>query len=224
MKEKIMPDLIYSHNYTYEIKNKINRIGYIGVRSCNEAPVDDPYFGSCDTLDKAIKNEGIENFTKTILQTFDTREEAVQDEVFLHDLYDVARNPLFYNQAKATPNGFHRSGTKCTDEHKRKISEAKKGKKRKPFSEEWKRKLSEANKGNTNPLGHKHTEETRRKMSEARKGNTRALGHKHTEEHNRKISEACKGKKMKPLSEEHKRKISEAQKRRCAKKKEGQPV
>jgi group I intron endonuclease len=160
-----MSDLIY--HYTYEITNKKgNR--YIGVRSCNCTPNNDPYMGSCKTLDEAIKNEGIENFTKTILQTFDTRDEAVEDEIFLHDLYDVGANLLFYNEAKATSTGFDRSGHKHTEETKRKmsesskgivpwnkggthseetkqkISEAKKGEKRKPFSEEWKRKLSKA--------------------------------------------------------------------------------
>ena len=97
-----MPDLIYSHNYTYEIENKINRIRYIGVRSCNEAPVDDPYMGSSKRLNEAIAIEGKENFTKKILQTFPTREEAMKHEIDLHELYDVARNPMFYNQAKST--------------------------------------------------------------------------------------------------------------------------
>lgn len=38
-------------------------------------------------------------------------------------------------------------GKSFSEEHKSKISEAKKGKKRKPFSEEWKRNISEVQKG-----------------------------------------------------------------------------
>ena len=199
-----MPDLIYSHNYTYEIENKINRIRYIGVRSCNEAPVDDPYFGSCDTLDEAIENEGIENFTKTILQTFDTREEAVEDEKFLHDLYDVAKNIMFYNQAKQTSTGFDTAGKKLSEEHRRKISEANKGNSHnigRKLTEEHKKNIGEAGKGK------KRTEETRRNISESLKGK------RHTEEAKRKMSESSLGMKH---TEETKRKMSESRKGRAA--------
>lgn len=88
-----------------------------------------------------------------------------------------------------------RKGKKCgplSEEQKRKISEALKGKtgmKRGHFSEEHKRKISEAHKG-------RHpSEETRRKMSEAHKGeNNEFYGKHHSEEVRRKISEAKKGK------------------------------
>ena len=204
-----MSNLIYPQHYTYEITNKKSGISYIGVRSCNCHPSADPYMGSCDTLDNAIKNEGIENFTKTILQTFDTREGAMQHEVGLHELYDVAKNPHFYNQAKTTSTGFHkadtkvseesrrkmsisRTGIKLSEETKRKISEANKGRKMKPFSEEHKRKMSEVKKGNTHRLGMKHTEEAKQRIGEAHKGKSNKWG-KHTEEAKRKISEANKG-------------------------------
>lgn len=52
-------------------------------------------------------------------------------------------------------------GRIITEEHKRKISESRKGKKRKPFSKEWRRKISEKMKGR------KFSEETKRKISEA---------------------------------------------------------
>ena len=80
-------------------------------------------------------------------------------------------------------------GKKRTEEHRRKMSEAKKGKKK---SEETRRKMSESRKGM------KHTEETRRKMSEVHKNPS--------EETRRKISEAGRGR---PCSEETRRKISE---------------
>ena len=54
-----------------------------------------------------------------------------------------------------------------SDETRRKISEAKKGK---THSEETKRKMSEVKKGNTNFLGKTHSEESKIKISEVKKG------------------------------------------------------
>ena len=93
-------------------------------------------------------------------------------------------------------------GRTHTEEAKRKISEARKGKPGKPHTEETKRKMSEAHKGKSRkPL----SEETKRKLSKALKGKT------HSEETKRKISDTLKGKTH---SEETKRKISEARKKK----------
>lgn len=92
-------------------------------------------------------------------------------------------------------------GRKHTEETKRKIGKANKGKtpnKGRKFSEEWKRKISEAKKGC------KHSEETKRKMRSK----------KLSEEHKRKISKALKGRKGYKKTEEHKRKIAKANKGR----------
>lgn len=59
-------------------------------------------------------------------------------------------------------------GKPCSEEHKRKMSEARKGK---YLSEETKMKMSEANKGSKNPMfGKKHSDEARKKISESHKG------------------------------------------------------
>lgn len=71
-------------------------------------------------------------------------------------------------------------GKHHSEEAKRKMSESAKGRQ---FSEETRRKLSEAKKGK----GMQFSEETKRKMSEAKKGKYRS------EEIKRKISEANKG-------------------------------
>lgn len=76
-------------------------------------------------------------------------------------------------------------GCKLTEEHKRKIGLAGKGRK---MSDEWKEKLIKRLKGNKNWLGKHHTKETKRKMSLA------AKGEKFTEEHKRNLSKAKKGK------------------------------
>ena len=91
-------------------------------------------------------------------------------------------------------------------------SDALKGKK---LSEEHKKKLSKAKKGKYtgekhSMYGKHHSEESKKKMSEAHKGEkNHNYGKKMSEEQKKKISEAEKGKK---LSEETKKKLSEAHK------------
>jgi very-short-patch-repair endonuclease len=80
----------------------------------------------------------------------------------------------------------------------------------KPLSEETKRKISEARKGK----GHPHTEESIRKIREAQIGIPKK-GHPHTEEHKAYMREVMKGKNVgKVHSEEQNRKASEANKGR----------
>src|SRR5574343_1194022 len=86
-------------------------------------------------------------------------------------------------------------------------------------SEETRKKISIANKGKKRSLeisekirqfqtGKKRSEDQKRKMSKSGKGKI------FSDERKRKISIAKKGKKRKPLSEEHKKKISKATKGR----------
>lgn len=92
-----------------------------------------------------------------------------------------------------------------TEEHRRKLSEANKGK---HLSEEHRRKISEGGKGL------KRSEETRRKISEAQQRYNPRKGRKLSEETKKKMSEAHKGKpngmKGKKLPEETKKKISKS--------------
>lgn len=60
------------------------------------------------------------------------------------------------------------------------------------FSEEHRRKLSEAKKGNKCCVGRKLSEESKRKISEAQRGNKNALGCHRSEEERRKLSESKK--------------------------------
>ena len=83
-------------------------------------------------------------------------------------------NPLTKDKRKAI----------YSEETKKKMSEAKKGKSH-PVSEETKKKMSESKKGENHPMyGKHHSEETRHAMSESHKG--RAF----TEEHRNKIGKS----------------------------------
>ena len=129
-----------------------------------------------------------------------------------HDFYYDVPPCMLKFLTHAEHRRLHMKGKHLLDETRKKMSEARKGKKRKPFTEEHRRKISEANKGRT------FTEEWRRNISESCKGRH------HSEETCKKISDAKKGRttwsKGKHLSEEHRRKLSEAAKRRCARKRE----
>lgn len=102
----------YKYHYTYWITNIINGKSYIGARSCNCKPEEDiEYMGSSKKyLDKAIEKEGLQNFDKHILAYWATRKEAIEHEILLHDIFDVGRNPVFYNGAKQTSTGFDSTG------------------------------------------------------------------------------------------------------------------
>ena len=126
-----------------------------------------------------------------------TETEAFRHEIYMIFLYgrkDLGTG-ILHNR---TNGGDGVSGAIISDETRRKLSEAHKGK---THSEDCKKKISDAQKGKT------HTEETRRKLSVAKKNPS--------EETRRKLSEASKGRnKDRIVSEETRRKMSESGKGR----------
>ena len=127
--------------YVYWIKNNITGIKYFGVRwqnvQLNKSPIQDfgkVYFTS-GKLKKDFK-ENPDNFKTKLIATFDTNEEARDYEV--KEIKKIIKNRRYANIA-SYPQFIH------TPEIRRKMSEARKGKK---HSEETIRKISEANKGN----------------------------------------------------------------------------
>jgi hypothetical protein len=87
--------------YTYYSYEEYGR-GYFGSRGCKCLPEEDVrYFGT-------FKDKTFRPTEKIILKDdYNTREEAIADEIILHDYYDVANNPHFANRAKATSTGFY---------------------------------------------------------------------------------------------------------------------
>lgn len=147
--------------YIYIITNNINGKTYIGQHKYKN--LDDDYIGSGVLLAKAKKKYGIENFTKEIMYSNIQYKETADDVERFAIAKERALGKAEYNIA----NGGEGYDGQRSEETKMKMSEAHKGKKRKPFSEETKRKLSEAQKGKKRKL---HSEETKKKISEAMKG------------------------------------------------------
>ena len=83
--------------YLYEIRNNLNGKIYVGVHKTKS--LDDGYMGSGKIIRSAIEKHGIANFSKVILETFDTsdamyaREKEIVTDEFLarDDVYNLRR-------------------------------------------------------------------------------------------------------------------------------------
>jgi hypothetical protein len=89
------------YHYVYYSYEEYGR-GYFGSRTCRCLPEEDvKYFGSYS--DKTFKPT-----QKIILKSdYSTREEALVDEIILHQYYKVAENPHFINKAYQTSTKFY---------------------------------------------------------------------------------------------------------------------
>ncbi|MDR2660829.1 MAG: hypothetical protein LBC17_02135 [Lactobacillaceae bacterium] len=201
------------YGYIYCTTDLKNGMKYIGQKKSNKFL--SYYYGSGKIIKSKIKSRP-ETFRVDLVEWCYSKEELNKyedDWINAIGLY-----PLSYNlvQGGGTTTGYRHNekakqkmsenhkgqipwnkGIKQTEEHKRKIGEANKGR---ICSTEIKLKISEANKGRLPPItGKHHSEETRQKMSKLKKG-------KPLSEKNRM---ALKGIKKKPFSEEHRKKLSE---------------
>jgi hypothetical protein len=180
------------NHYVYYSYEEFGR-GYIGCRTCECAPEEDNYFGS-------YHDETFKPSHKIILETFSTREEALQAEVDLHRFYQVDQNPHFANKSRQKTTGFYYAEKKFGEEN--------------PFygkihSKETKEKISKCSKGRVgvkkygenNPFyGKTHTEETKNLIRQKTIEQFKTLGHpfegkKHSEKTKKKFRENNKGEK-----------------------------
>lgn len=183
-----MSEYVY---YIYKITNLINSKYYIGVRKQNVNKTDN-YMGSGVAINNAYKKYGKENFTKEIIQYFDTHDELYEKEKQLVTP-DLVNDPLCYNIALG---GRGNIGFKHTKEAKEKIRLSSIGRNTdKVYTKETILKMSESH------IGLKASNETKKKMSNAR------LGHKCSAKTLINMSNARKGR---TFSDEAKHKMSKA--------------
>lgn len=145
---------------------------YIGIthqKPCYRWGKDGNGYKTQNLFYRAIQKYGWDNFDHEILFTGLNKEEACTKEKELISFFK-SNNPQFgYN---ITEGGEHYV---FTEEIKRKISEANKGRK---HTDEWKRMISEKLRGRPSPTagkipwnkGHVYSEEMRQKFSECHKG------------------------------------------------------
>lgn len=223
--------------YTYYVKHLKTGLQYYGVKygkSADPAKFWKPhgYFTSSKIIKAMVKEEGPEAFRAEVRKIFQSKEEAVNYEQRFLRRVKAPTSPQWLNQAYGTGPYLDKFGVRNTnkgvpksEEHKRKISEAHKGKKH-PRTPEWTAKIAEANRGKSSwNKGVPHSDEARKKMSETRKGTKRGpmseeakekirrakLGKKLSEEQKKKISESLTGR---VVSDEQKKKVSETLKGR----------
>lgn len=143
--------MAYYTYYSYETDKGIEGLGYIGSRKLKKAsiPEQEDYFGT----PKSSKNREFKdnpNKDKIILGVFETAEEALEHEIYLHDIWDVDKNPHFANQAKQTSEKFYcsTSWNKGKKLHYKVWNDGKTG--LQSHSDEWKKEASDRNKGEKN--------------------------------------------------------------------------
>lgn len=194
--------------YIYKSTNNASGKSYVGqtndVDRRQEEHIADAMHGSDCHFHRAIRKYGKESFTWTLIEECEDHL-SNEREAFWIDHFGTFVDG--YNMTTGGDSSFER--TVISVDTRRKMSESHMGERNHNFgvpkSEETKRKMSEAQKGRKLTeeqrrknrearLGRKHSSETRVKMSEARRG------HIVTEETKRKISEGNKGKKMSQAS------------------------
>ena len=138
------------HHYVYRITNTQENKHYYGVRSSKVEPKLDlgiKYFSSSTDKEFIQEQQGNKSIFKyKIVKQFDSREEAINLEIKLHNKFNVGKNNNFYNASKQTSTGFDRGGIsfKHSEETKLKIGLAHKDK---IVTDETRMKLSVLHKG-----------------------------------------------------------------------------
>jgi len=171
--------------YTYILTCDQTGQKYIGSRVANKLPAlqDIKYMSSSDII-KKMMSDGF-TFTKKILAEWNSKEEAIAHEIFLHVCFDVGKNDDFLNKARQTSTGFTGCGLKGKPNGRRGIpnpnlSKKLKGKPNPAVSEALtgrkRPEISAKLKGKPNPKignalkGQKLSVETKKAMSDAKKG------------------------------------------------------
>lgn len=169
------------YHYIYRAEHLPTSRFYVGVRSCTEMPHDDPYLGSGVYWTNIVKAHPREEFYKLVLGVFPTREAAyIAERITVSQVRNI---PGCLNRTNGGEGGSGRGiGWKHTEESKKKIAEALRGKPKLyprphlglPQSDATKAKISKALRGRSNPHKGKHLIE-RCKLSENAQSEVRRL-------------------------------------------------
>jgi hypothetical protein len=135
------------HYYLYQITNTVNGKVYVGVHKTSN--INDGYMGSGKVIKRAIEKYGIENFTKIILETFETVEamyaaekEMVTEEFLTRDdVYNLRRGGTggfdYINRTGKNFNGTQLSAVYINDPERHREISVKGGKSCKAQKKGW---------------------------------------------------------------------------------------
>jgi hypothetical protein len=151
------------HTAYNSYESKLNGRDYIGKHSTEN--LDDGYLGS-------FTDQGFDPDSKITMAYSKTAEGAVWFEMNFQNVFDVVRDPQYANRAKQTGTKFDTTGIFVSEETRRKIGEASKGRTHNDQTrKQIAKKVSAKFLGEGNPFfGRNHTEESRQKISEATSG------------------------------------------------------
>jgi len=179
--------------FTYRLYCKATNQYYYGSRyskGCHPSQLWTMYYTSSKIIKQLISEHGKDSFAVKITKVFNTKEEARRWEHRFLSKVKASTSPKWLNQHNGAGDFLNKGGLPLSVEHKKKISEAHKGKP-KPGT-------SKAMMNNTIRKGVKFTECQRQNVSNARLGNQNRLGKSHSEEIKNIISQrtslALKGK------------------------------
>lgn len=201
----------------YKITNLLNSKIYIGVHKTDNP--NDSYMGSGPLIVKAIAKYGIENFSKTILHIFETKEEAYQKESELVNEDFVKRKDTYNITKGGTGSWSHidSSGDKNPMKRPEVVSKViESGKITRASNKEFYDKISAMNwsVASENKKGSKLSKETKTKISLGINNfylnNTSKLkGVEKSAEHKAAMSEGWSKKSREQQSERMKARIKE---------------
>lgn len=190
------------YGYIYKITNNINGKIYVGKHKSNT--LDETYWGSGILIKQAINKEGINNFSREILEWCYSKEHLNQQEIHWIFKLNSMNLDIGYNLTKG---GDGTPEVKLSDETKVKMSQSKIGKKRSQETIEKIRETIMKNGGrkgsNNGHYGKRFTQEQKQhisekcKKSQGIKNSPRFKGHSHSEETKRRISESVKKRRFK---------------------------
>ncbi len=160
------------YGYIYLTTNLINNKKYIGM---HKSSVFDPnYKGSGKILRKAINKYGWDSFKVEILKECMTPEELYKEESDYINKYNALNSKEFYNLKEGGNGGWKvngisvKKGVKISEEGRRNISNAHKGKR---YTEAQAKAHKGLLAGEKNPFyGKTFSDEARKQMSKIRKG------------------------------------------------------